>query len=365
MRSWIFQDPKRKAIEGDKCPWSVGWYDASGKRKGKKVGAKSTAEKFKRKVEAELALGLCTVGQKRTTWAEFRKQFEETVKATRAGGTLKEYRRSLEAFQRLMAPGYLDTVTTSTIDRFVAKRKSDRQVGADGDLSPASINRDLRALKVAFRKAKKWHLIAEVPDFEFLREPERDPYFIDDATFKALYDACDVMERPAGRRYPAADWWRALFAFAYLTGWRVGEILDLRRLDVDLEAGIATVDAESTKGRRTARVELHPVIVDHLRAIVEFQPFVFDWPHHERTLWIDFAALKVAAGVEFPGAFHRFRFGFANANVDSLDADLLQKLMRHQAASTTRRYINAAERMKRAGTAAKLHVPDVLRTATA
>jgi integrase len=148
-----------------------------------------------------------------------------------------------------------------------------------------------------------------------------------------------------------------------MTGWRIGEILDLRRVDVDLETGIATVDAESTKGRRTARVELHPVVVDHLRAIVEFQPLVFDWPHHERTLWADFKSLKDAAGLKFPGAFHRLRFGFANANVDALPADLLQRLMRHQAASTTRRYINAAERMKRVGTAARLHVPEVLRVA--
>lgn len=364
MRAWIFQDPKRKAIEGDKCAWSVGWYDASGKRKGKKVGAKSTAEKFKRKVEAELALGICTVGKQRTTWAAFRLEFEATIAATRAGGTLKEYRRSLEAFQRLISPGYMDTITTADVDRFIARRKGDRQVGDDSDLSPASINRDLRALKVAFRKAKKWHMLAEVPDFEFLREPERDPYFVDDATFTALYDACSAMERPAGRHYPAGDWWQALLAFAYLTGWRIGEILDLRRDDVDLETGIATVDADSTKGRRTARVELHPVILEKLRALVGFHPMVFEWPHHERTLWIDFAALKAAAGVEFPGAFHRFRFGFANANVDSLDPDLLQKLMRHQAASTTRRYINAAERMKRAGTAARIHVPDVLRNAT-
>jgi integrase len=365
MRAWLFQDPKRKAIEGDKCAWSVGWYDASGKRKGKKVGAKSTAEKFRKKVEAELALGICTVGQKRTTWAEFRKEFEATVEATRAGGTLKEYRRSLEAFQRLIAPGYMDAITTSDVDRFVAKRKGDRQAGTEGDLSPASINRDLRALKVAFRKAKKWKMLTDVPDFEFLREPERDPYFVDDATFAKLYDACDSMTRPAGRRYAAGDWWKALLAFAYLTGWRIGEILDLRREDLDLDNGIATVDAESTKGRRTARVELHPVVVDRLRAIVEFQPLVFDWPHHERTLWTDFAELKTAAGVDFPGAFHRFRFGFANANVDSLDPDLLQKLMRHQAASTTRRYINAAERMRRAGTADKIHVPDVLKIASA
>src|SRR5690606_24915764 len=102
---------------------------------------------------------------------------------------------------------------------------------------------------------------------------------------------------------------------------------------------------DSTKGRRTARVELHPAVVAHVAAILEFQPFVFDWPYHERLLWEDFTALKAAAGVEFAGAFHRFRFGFANANVDSLAPDILQKLMRHQSAATTRIYINAAERM--------------------
>jgi hypothetical protein len=48
-----------------------------------------------------------------------------------------------------------------------------------------------------------------------------------------------------------------------------------------------------------------------------------------------------------------------------MPADLLQRLMRYQSAATTRRYINAAERMKRVGTAEKLHVPAVLKVATA
>jgi integrase len=243
-------------------------------------------------------------------------------------------------------------------------------VGADDDgelpeLSPASVNKDLRALKVCMRKAEKWGQVDRAPSFELLREPERDPFFIDDAAFRALYDACEKMTRPAGRHFPAVDWWRALLCFAYMTGWRIGEILELRRADVDFETGIATVDAASTKGRRTARVELHPIVIDHLKVIMGFGPLVFEWPYHERTLWSDFAALKESAGLDFPGAFHRLRFGFCNANVDALPADLLQRLMRHQAASTTRRYINAAERMKRAGTAAKLHVPDVLRKSTA
>jgi integrase len=97
---------------------------------------------------------------------------------------------------------------------------------------------------------------------------------------------------------------------------------------------------------REARVELPATVIAHVKGIVEFQPFVFDWPHHERTLWADFATLKKSAGVTFDGAFHRF--GFANANVDSMDANLLQQLMRHQDPQTTRHYINAAARRREA-----------------
>ncbi len=384
MRAWIFQDLKRKAIEGDKCPWSVGWYDASGKRKGKKIGAKSMAEKFRKKIEAQLALGLCT-GRERTKWADFRKQFFATALTGKASGTHEQYGIVFDNFERVAAPVYLESITTAVIDSFKAKRAAENcrprfpKAQAAGRLpkqkrrkplqegkrtSPATVNKELRHIRAALVKAKKWKMLTELPEFEMLPVSQRDPYYIDDATFKALYDACDKMSRPEGRHYTATDWWRALLCFAYMTGWRIGEILDLRRADVDLDEGVARVAAESTKGRREARIELNSIIIAHIRAIVDFQPFVFDWPHHERTLWDDFAALKVAAGVDFPGAFHRFRFGFANANVDTLDADLLQRLMRHQSASTTKIYINAADRMKRAGTAEKLHVPAFLKVAT-
>ena len=307
-------------------------------------------------------------GPKRKRWADFRERFMETVVALKAAGTAAAYADALDNFERLAKPVYMDAITTETIDTYRARRSRERRrttakAGSEAakrntaKVSPATVNKELRHLRGALRKAYKWGLISRAPDVEMLREPERDPFYIDDVTFTALYNACDTMKRPAAQAYAADDWWRALFCFAYMTGWRIGEILDLRRDDVDLETGIATVDADSTKGRRTARVELHPVVVDHLRAIADFSQFVFDWPYHERLLWSDFDDLKKAAELNFPGAFHRFRFGFANANVDHLDADVLQRLMRHQDAQTTRRYINAAERMKRAGTADRLHVP--------
>jgi integrase len=70
--------------------------------------------------------------------------------------------------------------------------------------------------------------------------------------------------------------------------------------------------------------------------------------------------LKKTAGAEFRGAFHRFRFGFANANVDNLDAELLQTLMRHKDPQATQHYINEARRLEQAKVAERIHVPAFL-----
>ena len=385
MRAWLFQDSRQKAKLGDKCPWSVGWIDPHGRRCSKRVGSKSTAGKYARQIEGELSAGVFR-SLRRTKWADFRNDFAASALAGKAIGTAREYANALDNFERLIRPVYMDTITTAKVDAYKAKRlaeKCRRRVPKDqaagaptktkrrrplGDLaetSPATVNKELRHLRAAFRKARKWNMLAEAPEFDMLPEAQHDPYFINDTTFKALYDACDSMARPADRRYPAGEWWRALLCFAYMTGWRIGEILDLRRDDLDLETGMAKVIAESTKGRRDASVKLPAIVVEHVRGILEFQPFVFDWPHHERTLWADFAELKTAAGVEFEGAFHRFRFGFANANVGRMDAHLLQTLMRHRDPQTTRHYINTvAERANRSEAAERVHVPAFLQTAT-
>lgn len=55
----IFQDSRQKKKLGEKkCPWSVEWRNAEGKPRSKKVGSKSMAEKFRRKVEGQQAAGL-------------------------------------------------------------------------------------------------------------------------------------------------------------------------------------------------------------------------------------------------------------------------------------------------------------------
>ena len=67
------------------------------------------------------------------------------------------------------------------------------------------------------------------------------------------------------------------------------------------------------------------------------------------------------AGVQFSGAFHRLRYGFATMNQGKYELKVLQSMMRHKSSSTTQRYLNIETQVRR--TADQLHVPAVLRTA--
>src|SRR5476649_2545122 len=101
MNAWLFQDRKQKAKLGDKCPWSVGWYDPDGRRREKKIGAKSRAEKFRQRTEGQLAAGTYeTTGKK--SWADFRKEYENRGMPGAAAGTRDISERCLGHFERII-----------------------------------------------------------------------------------------------------------------------------------------------------------------------------------------------------------------------------------------------------------------------
>jgi integrase len=123
---------------------------------------------------------------------------------------------------------------------------------------------------------------------------------------------------------------------------------------------------------RDERVKLHPAVVEHLKRLPGFTPTVLPWPHNIRTLYVEFARIQKAAGIDLPGpdqhehtpachlyGFHDLLRAFATMNADKLTPDALQTLMRHKSYLTTQLYINMARQMDEA--VAELHVPDVLK----
>ncbi len=166
-----------------------------------------------------------------------------------------------------MKPNRVRSIDTGMVEEFIKRRLT--QPGRGGKVaSLATVNRELRYLRHALRRAKRWRIIDDVPEFDFEREPERIPTFVPPEHFAAIYAACSHAKRP--RRIPnveTADWWRALVVFAYMTGWRIGQILALGWADVDLKAKTALSRANDNKGKRDCLIPLHDAVVEHLKRI--------------------------------------------------------------------------------------------------
>ena len=365
--SYVFQDSKQKTKLGNKAPWYVGWNDLNAKPHKKKVGSKTAAQKYARKIASELVAGLC--GENRMTWAKFRQEFEQTILPAKRPQTQRCLRESLDLFDRLLKPKRLSGITTGAVDEFRAKLRMQSGKKPGSTMSPATINKHLRHLRVAVRKAHRWGYLPRVPEFEMEREPHKLVRYVSAEHFAMMYRRCDAATLPRDLPYSPADWWRALLVFTYMTGWRVGEPLALMRDDLDLENGTAITRADDNKSNSDELVPLHPIVVKHLRGIASFRPEVFPWFYAESTtLWNQYHKIQRAAGIKLPChgkhehtpachvyGFHDLRRAFATMNAARLSADSLQALMRHKSYLTTKRYINMARRLDDA--VDQLHVP--------
>jgi integrase len=376
--AWIYQDDHQVKKHGkEKASHYVGWISPQGKKRCKSCGPGQfglmKAQKLKRKIEAELMTG--TYQEKvKTTWEDFCKEYAEKTLAGLAPRTRLEALTALEHFERIVKPVRVYGIQTNDVDGYIAARRKEPGKKKGDCVSPATINKELRHVKAALRVAEEWGYLATLPRFHMEKEPGKLPTYITGDHFAAVYQTCDHARMPHDiRNVPAADWWRALLVTGYMTGWRISDMLGLRREDLDLDAGTAITRWQDNKGKRDERVKLHPVVIEHLRKIVGFDPRVFPWNHERCTLMIQFAKIQEKAGIHLPChenhehtrfchvyGFHDLRRAFATMNADKLTGDALQVLMRHKSYETTKRYINMARQMDEA--VANLHVPDVLKT---
>jgi integrase len=328
-----------------------------------------------RRIQSELDMGVHR-SDSRKPWTEFQQEYREKILSGLAAKTLAAAIDSLDHFRRIAGPGRVQSITAVMIDGFVAKRRREPGLKPGSVVSPATINKDLRHIKAALRVAREWGYLPEVPKIRMVKEPQKLPTYVAPEHFDLIYGtACDLAKLPAvaEQRYTAADWWRALVVTAYMTGLRVGEILAVRKEDVDLNKGELITRWEDNKADREEVVPLHAVVIDYLRIIVGNHPLVLPWPHDPRTLWVEFTRIQREAGIHLPCrekhehtpschvyGFHDFRRAFATVNAPRLKPEVLQRLMRHKSYQTTQKfYINPTNQMQDA--VSQMPVPDALK----
>jgi hypothetical protein len=119
-RAWTFQDSRQKQKLGDRAPWSVGWIDPEGRRRSKKIGSKSVAQKFSRRLEGELAAGIFQ-GESRKQWADFRREYETKIASGMEVSSQSCVADTLNHFERICKPKRVNAIKTQTLDAFVAQ----------------------------------------------------------------------------------------------------------------------------------------------------------------------------------------------------------------------------------------------------
>src|SRR5262249_3826212 len=151
----------------DAASWYVGWYEPSGRRRNRSFGrgakGKKKAEDFRRRLEAELMTGTYNM-QPRKTWEEFVEEYDRRILAGLAVRSRPEARTALEHFRRIVRPVRMLGINTASVDDFIATRRGEAGKKRGALVSPATLNKDLRHIRAALRKAAKWGYLSTVPD---------------------------------------------------------------------------------------------------------------------------------------------------------------------------------------------------------
>jgi integrase len=147
-----------------------------------------------------------------------------------------QFQSHLKPIRESFGPWLVIDLTPEAIDTYIEERQ-------EQDKADATINRETQILGQALRLALKRHRITSLPWIRHLPERNTRQGFFERPDFEALVTALP-------------DYLKDFVRFAYLTGWRKGEIISLRWADADRDGGAIRLRPEHSKNGRGRTVML-------------------------------------------------------------------------------------------------------------
>ncbi len=181
-------------------------YYINGKRKWKSTGQRAKAAALAALTESRSSKSPATL---RISLEKFYEEFLQYAQVTYSKKTVIMYEHSLRKFMSLVGRKLLSEVTPKDADLYRGERSK--------DVSPVSVNVELRTLRAAFYTALRRKLIAENPfaRMRLAQVPEAEPVYFTREDFDRLL------------RVVRDSWLRDLMLVAVSTGLRKGELLNL------------------------------------------------------------------------------------------------------------------------------------------
>lgn len=361
------------------------YYATWGRGKWKLLGTTETlspaeARDEARKVLADVWKGEDPIAKRRAdksrlTLEDYLHQHYEPWAASQHKSGRDEIDRVRTAFAELLSCR-LDEISAFAVERWRAARlKAGRR--------PATVNRDVSALRAALSRAIKWkllkgpHPLSEVKPLKvdcggvvrYLTPHEeqrlRATLAARDEGRRAERERANAWRRARGYpEWPAygtyTDHLTPIVLLALNTGLRRGELFGLRWRDVDLGRALLTVRGDGAKSGQTRHVPLNREAVEVLTAWSLVQPhplggdtLVFAGVEGAPLEDIKTAWLKVVRAAGIPSfRFHDLRHTFASKLVMAgVDLNTVRELLGHADLKMTLRYAHLAPEHKAAAVA--------------
>ena len=309
--------------------WYADYYD-----RGKRV-QESTGETNRHKAEKFLALRISEIERGvyakpvKMTLSELGAKYMEFAKANKRSWLRDQ--QTLGHLNDAFGTKLLTDITALPIEQYKLDRLK--------VVCPATVNRELAGLKRLFNVAEQWGLYQgrnPVKGIRFLAEDNLKLRTLSEKEEAALIECC-------------SPYLQDLVVFAVHTGLRLGEILNLKWEEVDLENGVVKMLVQ--KNRRMLEVPLNEkalavVVGWHGLRKCEYVFYNPETGGQWKDLWLGLKKDCRRAGIN-DVTWHTFRHTFAS-RLTRAGADLVtvKELLGHSSVSVTMRYAHTNRESK-------------------
>jgi len=234
----------------------------------------------------------------------------------------------LKRFKNHIASAQLSEIDTQTIEEYKAKRLK--------CCKPCTVNIELRSLKSMFNTAVRWDLIKKNPflGLKLVRIPKTYPKYL---TKEEIDLVCEKSK---------LKWLKNVITFAFNTGMRRNEIINLKWEDVNLNKEYLIVrnnETFNTKSKKDRLIPLSKVVVDLLSSLPKYSKYVFTngpkpklYPNYVTQCFRD---LVKDCGFPKGISFHSLRHSFASMLVSrGVSLYVVKELLGHSDFATTQIY---------------------------